>query len=435
MKYTTIFEKIACLFDIVSDSWLYITFLAVTTILIILFCCKKISKRTCFLFITLACFIVFGFILYQYFEPISKMMNNLIEHLFTEIYFPSAYAYLFILLIINVITIGSLLNPHIIKTYKTIHGICFIMINFILTIVLEMISKNEIDIFSKKSLFSNTDFVILLEFSMNIFILWLISLLAGYIINIATERITVSGEKKNEIKGLSITPELEVAIAEEELQQEYNEEEKIPAITTTSEINSFTIDPVDTNQKHFIPEISTSMDQLLETTNIDVPEFVPQPAYSTINSSETTGTITRELDYSVLNENITISNNINQENTFDLSSLIPKKQEIKPIISNYESNQTTTNTHELFERILKNDLPLTYSESIKQEIKSAPIETDKDTYTLNDYRIFNKMLKDIREHNQSNSVQIDKNLEYRLITKYSTETYDMFKKMLKIYSN
>ena len=45
------------------------------------------------------------------------------------------------------------------------------------------------------------------------------------------------------------------------------------------------------------------------------------------------------------------------------------------------------------------------------------------------------MLKDIREHNQSNSITIDKNLEYRLITKYSSATYDMFKTMLKIYSN
>lgn len=45
------------------------------------------------------------------------------------------------------------------------------------------------------------------------------------------------------------------------------------------------------------------------------------------------------------------------------------------------------------------------------------------------------MLKDIREHNHNNSITIDKNLEYRLITKYSTETYDLFKRMLKNYSN
>ena len=46
------------------------------------------------------------------------------------------------------------------------------------------------------------------------------------------------------------------------------------------------------------------------------------------------------------------------------------------------------------------------------------LENEKNTYTLNDYRIFNKMLKDIKEHNQNNSITIDKNLEYRLITKY-----------------
>ena len=62
-------------------------------------------------------------------------------------------------------------------------------------------------------------------------------------------------------------------------------------------------------------------------------------------------------------------------------------------------------------------------------------DSEKITYSLNDYRIFNKMLKDIKEHNQSNTIQIDKMLEYRLITKYSSETYDMFKRMLKNYSN
>ena len=86
----------------------------------------------------------------------------------------------------------------------------------------------------------------------------------------------------------------------------------------------------------------------------------------------------------------------------------------------------------------KNIIEPVITPEITKEIP-APIENNinslKDTYTLNDYRIFNKMLKDIREHNENNSIIIDKNLEYRLITKYSSETYDMFKTMLKIYSN
>ena len=45
------------------------------------------------------------------------------------------------------------------------------------------------------------------------------------------------------------------------------------------------------------------------------------------------------------------------------------------------------------------------------------------------------MLKDIKDHNESSRISIDKNLEYRLITKYSNETYESFKRMLKNYSN
>ena len=67
------------------------------------------------------------------------------------------------------------------------------------------------------------------------------------------------------------------------------------------------------------------------------------------------------------------------------------------------------------------------------EEENEPVVTNQ--YSLNDYRLFNKMLMDIKEYNHNNTVTIDKNLEYRLITKYSSETYHMFQDMLKIYSN
>ena len=138
-----------------------------------------------------------------------------------------------------------------------------------------------------------------------------------------------------------------------------------------------------------------------------------------------------------------INNNV-MDNGFDLSSLIPKKNELKTIVDmnsiDYVSNTNVVlednvnylndtnniaNTNEIFNSIINNDLPFI----IKEE------KNEKDTYTLNDYRIFNKILKDIKEHNDGSRISIDKNLEYRLITKYSVETYDMFKRMLKNYSN
>ena len=107
-------------------------------------------------------------------------------------------------------------------------------------------------------------------------------------------------------------------------------------------------------------------------------------------------------------------------NNFNLSDLIPKKQ--PTMIPEPNTTKVVLN------QILNNDLPYTQEE--KQEVRE-----ETNNYTLNDYRLFNKILKEIKEHNQNNTITINKNLEYRLITKYSTETYNMFKTMLKIYSN
>lgn len=401
MKYTTIFEKLLCILDLISKSWIYITFIGIVMFILILLAIKKISKRKCFLLITLVSFILFGYTIYQNFEPLSKITNNLVDNLFTNIYFPSTYAYLFTLITIDGITILNLLNPKIEKIYKTIHGICFIVTNFILTLILDMIAKNNIDIFSKKSLFSNTNLVTLLEFSMNIFIGWIIILLLIYIINIITERIILVKETKPLTQKPVQTIIPEISISDKELKEEYQNSNNIIENSTTIAFAP------DTTQNHFIPTIELKKEEIpneyhFENNNVQTQtsqNMEPMNTYANIYSYQPTS-----------------------ENTFDLSSFIPKKQELHTV----QNLTSETNTTQIFEQILNNELPVIHEE---------PVITEKDTYTLNDYRIFNKMLKDIREHNESNSISIDKNLEYRLITKYSTETYHMFKRMLKIYSN
>jgi hypothetical protein len=86
--------------------------------------------------------------------------------------------------------------------------------------------------------------------------------------------------------------------------------------------------------------------------------------------------------------------------------------------------------------VIQEDEPVITNENRNYVSEVEEVKEDETSnYTLNDYRLFNQMLMDIKKHNQNNTVTIDKKLEYRLITKYSFETYDMFKKMLKIYSH
>ena len=82
----------------------------------------------------------------------------------------------------------------------------------------------------------------------------------------------------------------------------------------------------------------------------------------------------------------------------------------------------------LFDRFINNELPLI--EDDKREIVD-----DKDAYTLNDYKTFSKMLKEVRDMNDSNIIRLDSRLDLRLKLRYSEEDYNLFKSMIKSYSN
>ena len=401
MTYTTIFEKLLCLFNMISTSWIYIAFSGISILLVVLLSFKKISKKTCVTLMLFLTKLVLGYTIYIYYEDVNNLINLIVDNIFLNIYFPSFYVYLFILILINIIGIYSLLKPKLEKSYKIINTTCLIISNFILALILEVISVNNIEIFKKESIFTNTNLVSLLELSINVFIIWLISLVSMFLINVITERIILRKESKILEKSSANLMPKEIIIQNNSIEEEYNTSYSNPLRPVPSII--------ETSYK-FLPDFKIDIKT--------IEEIVPN---TTINS--------------------TIINN-NYNNTFDLSAFIPKKQEVKPINIQEENNN-------IFEQILNNQLPLVKEEKkniiepvitpeITKEIP-APIENNinslKDTYTLNDYRIFNKMLKDIREHNENNSIIIDKNLEYRLITKYSSETYDMFKTMLKIYSN
>lgn len=415
MTYTSIFEKLLLIVNIVSTSYVYIAFGLVVISLIVLFGLKKMSKRLCFLLTSLATSLVLGYTVYIYYDVISKLIGSIVDNIFLNIYFPSVYAYLFVLVLINVSTIGNLLNPRSEKIYKNVNGICLIITDFVLSLVLEKVAKDGVDVFAKESIFANTELITLLEFSMNIFIVWLISLVTIYIINNITERIIIARENKKLVGKEAITINAEMAIDGSLLQEEYDKSNVESKPLIENPIQAFIPD----KQNRFIPNFTVSTNDIITDVNDDVKnKFIPVIDNHVVDNNEIRGQYATSY----------VNNYTYDNNSFDLSSFIPKKQDVKPI--SILNEQTNVNTNQIFEQILKNDLPYA-----KEEKVVSSIEEKKNTYTLNDYRIFNKMLKDIREHNQSSSITIDKNLEYRLITKYSTETYNMFKTMLKIYSN
>lgn len=398
MKYTNILEKLLCLFNIVKTSYIDIIFLLVVVISLILLFRKKISSRVCYIINVISSLVLLGVVIYNNIDKLSSTIDSIVDFTFTNIYFPSIYVYLLILIVTNVFCILSLLRKRMEKKYKIINGSVMLVINFILAIILDIVASDSVDLFKKESMFANTNLVMMMELSVNIFLVWCSVNLIMYVADCIADRILITKNAKVLNKGAVNMNVLTEEVNVESLEEEYD------AVSI----------PREEVKNKFIPVNTVSVDEIVDVVEN---KFIP---------------------------NVNMINNNMMDNGFDLSSLIPKKNELKTIVDmnsiDYVSNTNVvlednvnylndtnilTNTNEIFNSIINNDLPFI----IKEE------KNEKDTYTLNDYRIFNKILKDIREHNDGSRISIDKNLEYRLITKYSVETYDMFKRMLKNYSN
>lgn len=404
MKYTNMFEKIISLWMIMKDSWFHFVFLGIIVVMIFLRLWKKISKKTCFLISLVSCFGSIIYVICSHFSFLGGVMDQLMDQLFTALYFPSVYVYLFVLIVMIVISFGSFLKLGKKSSYKSFNGVCLLSIGFIFSLVLELIASKRIDVFRKSSLFSNKDLIILLELSVSIFVFWLVGLAVIYLTDVFLERILLVRQKKEVGLANPAAVEIETSLGGEVSEMPEMESKTflptldVVATTQEQEVSSY----------RYVPtfEGSVSLNKQVMIENM-------LACQKKMENQENVSQVMDEVISTVVAEN-----NRLVEDSFDLSAFVPREREKKVMVP-VESNP-------ILEHILNNDLPLS---------NANPVNEEKNTYTLNDYRIFNKMLKDIKEHNQSNSLMIDKNLEYRLITKYSTETYDLFKKMLKNYSN
>ena len=173
MKYINIIDKLKLLFELISGNYLFIGILVISLILFIINKFKIINSKKTGLLITLTFILSFSIILFYSSNTLFKTFDNIANLIFKNIYFPSIYVYIGIILITNIILIMSILSKNISKIYKKINiGTSFVL-NFLLLILLNTIGSKEIDILSLNSLYTNKYIVTLIELTTSTFIIWM----------------------------------------------------------------------------------------------------------------------------------------------------------------------------------------------------------------------------------------------------------------------
>lgn len=443
MSYLSIIEKFKILFDMILDFKVIFVLLGILVIATFLYLIKKIDNKKYISAIILALLLTIGIDIIINYKELSKVFDNFMTIFFSNIYFPSIYVYIGTLVIVFIAFIVSILNKMLNKTYKIINGITFILNNILLVIILNIIAKNKIDIFTPNSLYTSINLVAILEISMGLFILWILSLIVVYTTSVICDRIgskrrekitceinnevEVSNDNKASTFSQTITPvevveepqpilsSIDTTINNDLLDNKVIEEESIETVEETN--NNLTFDDILNGN---IP-----VNYYENTLEIDAHDIVnPQEVF--------------ENKYKEYKNNSNIEsfqdivNDVKEDNV-----VIIKKNKAKENLKNntiplqeLENNTLKENTISIKEDIT-NTKEKELNIDIKEETEGKKTTTKKDIYTLEDYKKFATMLTKLKDFTNSNNVSIDDAVTISLINNYSIDDCLKFKEILE----
>ena len=455
MSYLSIVEKFKILFDMILDFKFIFIFLGVLVIATFLYLIKKIDNRKYIMIITLSLLLILGIDIVINYKELAEVFDNFMTIFFSNIYFPSVYVYVGTLLIVTIAFITSMFNKMLNKIYKIINGITFVMNNILLTIILNIIAKNKIDVFTPNELYTNINLVAVLEISIGLFVLWILSLIVVYTTSVICDRI---GNKRREfviydtnsdVEGIDITKDT----------SSYNNvltpvkvvsEVKEPSIVTY-EIESNNVEP------EVIEEVS-NVDTNVGTDNVkennnNVVTFddilngrIPVNYYENVLSVD---------EHDIVNPQEVFENKYKEykekSNIESFQDIVNDANEDKVVIikNNKAKDNLRINTVTLDSLEDKNDIVdtmVTSESSGNENISEVTNELDntdkidvvtsneeirKDSYSLDDYKKFIAMLGELKDFTNSNNVSIDDAVAISLINNYSIDDCLKFKEILE----
>lgn len=200
-------DKLGILLDVSKSSKLFfIAFLVIIFIgFIFITTNKKNRKTTEKIYLAMMSFTL-GIIVIAYHSSLAKMFDYMMDNLFIIIYFPNIAIYIAAIIISNIILIISIFNFKVPKILKNINIIVYCIINYILVLLLNVITTNNLDVFVQESIYGNQKAQALIELSSIIFVIWILFLIVYKLIMIYLKKEYRPPVKKVIIKKVKVLP-------------------------------------------------------------------------------------------------------------------------------------------------------------------------------------------------------------------------------------
>lgn len=432
MTYLTILEKLKILLDILLDYKIILIVTILLIILTLLYLVKILNKKKYILSTILSFIVVFSISIISNYKILSTTFDNFTTIFFRGIYFPSIYLYITTLILLLVVFIMSILSIKLPKTYKVINTTAFIINNIFLAIILNIIAKNKIDIFSVNSLYTNTNLVVILELNMSMIIIWLLSLIVVYLTNIICDRITL--KKKTKVPTTN-----EIVIDNIPLEESSNDKVVEEPVLVKDKIIVTSSANTKEKENNVIKESKVTFNDILNGT--------VKAIYYDNNSN-------KNIEYNITNPQEEYekkykdkkSENISFQDVIDENRVLPTIKPIEEPKVTVEEITKREKAKNIKERLSNNTISLDSlvepSELVEEPISIVDTEkedntlieethTSKSTYTLEDYKKMITMLKELKQFTNSSNISVDDAINISLISNYSIDDCLKFKEMLE----
>lgn len=455
MSYLSIVEKFKILFDMILDVKFIFIFLGVLVIATFLYLIKKIDNRKYIMIITLSLLLILGIDIVINYKELAEVFDNFMTIFFSNIYFPSVYVYVGTLLIVAIAFITSMFNKMLNKIYKIINGITFVMNNILLVIILNIIAKNKIDVFTPNELYTNINLVAVLEISIGLFVLWVLSLIVVYTTSVICDRI---GNKRREFVTCDINSDVEGIDITKDTSSYNNVLTPVEAVSEVKEPSIVTYEIESNNVEPEVIEEVSNVDTNVGTddvkeNNSNVVTFddilngrIPVNYYENVLSVD---------EHDIVNPQEVFENKYKEykekSNIESFQDIVNDANEDKVVIikNNKAKDNLRINTVALDSLEDKNDIvdTMVTSESSgnenisevtneldntdKVDVVTSNEEIRKDSYSLDDYKKFIAMLGELKDFTNSNNVSIDDAVTISLINNYSIDDCLKFKEILE----
>ena len=178
MSKLSLLDKLKVFFEVSkSTSWIFVIVIVLIILGIVFLKTnkknEKLSKRIYIAFSLTTLVLV----ILTYHSPLENIFDYMMNNLFIAIYFPNLAIYFAAIIITNIILWISIFNYKTSDNIKRLNIVIYLLMNYLLVLILNVINNNKLDIFSQESIYKNKQATALIELSSLIFIVWVIFLI------------------------------------------------------------------------------------------------------------------------------------------------------------------------------------------------------------------------------------------------------------------